>query len=48
MTKIGKIFGVSSNSIRKRCKLLGIVLENRLGYWTKQKSVCNNSNGPVA
>ena len=24
MTKIGKMFGVSDNAVRKRCKLLGI------------------------
>lgn len=37
MTEIGKIFGVSDNAIRKRCKKLGIVLEKRAGYWTKVK-----------
>jgi hypothetical protein len=36
-TEIGKIYGVSDNAIKKRCKKLGIVLENRLGYWTKVK-----------
>lgn len=36
-TEIGKMFGVSDNAIKKRCKKLGIVLENRLGYWTKVK-----------
>ncbi|MCK9279307.1 MAG: HNH endonuclease [Melioribacteraceae bacterium] len=37
MTKIGKMFGVSDNTIRKWCKNYGIELGNRLGYWTKIK-----------
>lgn len=32
---IGKMFGVSGNAIKKRCKLLGISLSNRRGYWQK-------------
>lgn len=35
MTKIAEIFGVSDNAVKKRCKTLGIVIENRLGYWRK-------------
>jgi hypothetical protein len=37
MVKIGDMFGVSSNSILKRCKKLGIPLKGR-GYWAKLKS----------
>lgn len=37
MTKIGEMFGVSDNAVRKRAKKLGIVLENRLGYWGFRK-----------
>jgi hypothetical protein len=29
MTKVGEMFGVSDNAIRKRCKVLGIALPNR-------------------
>jgi Zn finger protein HypA/HybF involved in hydrogenase expression len=39
MTKIGEMFGVSDNAVRKRAKKLGIVLENRLGYWSKQQAL---------
>lgn len=35
MTEIGKMFGVSSNSIKKRCKLLKIELKPMRGYWNK-------------
>lgn len=35
MTKIAEMFGVCDNTIKKRCKKLGIVLENRQGYWRK-------------
>jgi hypothetical protein len=35
-SKIGEMFGVSGNSIKKRAKSLNIKLENRLGYWTKK------------
>lgn len=34
-TEIAKMFGVSDNAIRRRAKNLGILLENRLGYWAK-------------
>jgi len=36
-TEIGKMFQVSGNSIKKRCKVLGILIENRRGYWQKKK-----------
>jgi hypothetical protein len=35
MTKIAEMFGVSDNAVKSRCKKLGIVLENRQGYWRK-------------
>lgn len=35
MTKIGEIYGVSDNAIKKRAKKLGIELPNRRGYWAK-------------
>lgn len=38
MTEIGKMFGVSSNSIKKRCKRLGIELKDMRGYWQKIKA----------
>lgn len=38
LIKIGKIFNVCDNSIRKRCKLLGIQIEKfKKGYWIKNK-----------
>ena len=37
MTEIGKMFGVSDNAIKKRCKKLGIQLKSMLGHWTKVK-----------
>jgi predicted RNA-binding Zn-ribbon protein involved in translation (DUF1610 family) len=37
MTKIGEKYQVSSNSVKKWCKKYGIILESRLGYWTKIK-----------
>lgn len=37
MTEIGKMFGVSDNAVKKRCKKLGIELKPMLGYWTKKK-----------
>lgn len=46
MTKIGKLFGVSDKAISKRAKKLGIDLEPRRGYWTKQKN--NKSDVRVA
>ena len=33
MTEIGKMFGVSDNAIKKRCKKLGIELKPMRGYW---------------
>ena len=38
MTKIGKMFGVSDNAVKKRAKLLGIELQDRRGYWMKMKA----------
>lgn len=35
MTEIGKMFGVSDNAIRKRCKKLGIELKPMRGHWRK-------------
>lgn len=35
MTKIGKMLGVSDNSVKKRCRLLGIELKPMRGYWRK-------------
>jgi 5-methylcytosine-specific restriction endonuclease McrA len=32
---IGKVYGVNGNSIKKRCKSLGIILTNRKGFWQK-------------
>lgn len=37
MTKIGEKFGVTDNSVRKRCKLLGIRYPGR-GFWQKLKA----------
>lgn len=34
--KIGEMFGVSGNAIKKRCRSLGIELESRRGYWVKK------------
>ncbi len=36
---IGKMFNVSGNSIRKRCKKFGIKLEPKRGYWAKKRAV---------
>lgn len=36
--EIGKMFGVSGNAVRNRCKLLGITLQPRRGYWAKARS----------
>ena len=41
MTKIGKIFGVSDNAVKKRAKLLGIQLQDRRGYWSKITNLTN-------
>lgn len=39
MTKVGKMFGVSDNAIRKRCSNLGVeVPKNGRGFWTSLKS----------
>lgn len=35
MTEIGKMFGVSDNAVKKRCKKLGIELKPMRGYWRK-------------
>lgn len=37
LREIGKMYGVGANAIKKRCNVLGIFLENRLGYWSKKK-----------
>ena len=44
MNKIGEMFGVNGNSIKKRAKLLGIETKNRRGYW--QKVAAGKLNGP--
>lgn len=36
-TEIGELFGVSGNAIKKRARKLGIILPDRLGYWTKRR-----------
>lgn len=42
-TTIGKMFGVSDNAIRKRCKTLGVVIPKREpGYW----AIVNQKNKP--
>lgn len=39
MTKVGKMFGVSDNAIRKRCSNMGVELpKNRRGFWTSVNS----------
>lgn len=35
MTEIGKMFGVSDNAVKKRCKKLGIELKPMRGHWRK-------------
>jgi len=37
MIKIGRIYGVTDNAVRKWCKKYNIHVGNRLGYWTKIK-----------
>lgn len=37
LREIGKMYGVGTNAIKKRCNVLGIFLENRLGYWSTKK-----------
>lgn len=39
MKEIGRMFGMSDNGIRKRCKTLGIELKPTKGYWAKQKAL---------
>lgn len=39
MTEIGKMYGVSDNAVKKRCKFFGIELKSMRGYWAKQKSL---------
>lgn len=36
-TKIGEKYGVSGNTIKKRCEILGIKTESRRGYWSKKR-----------
>jgi len=36
--KIGEMFGVTGNAVKKRCKSLGIKLEPRRGYWAKKRA----------
>ena len=38
MTTLAVKYGVSDNTIRNWCKSYGIELENRLGYWAKQRA----------
>jgi len=38
LTKIGKKFNVTANTVKKRAKKLGIVLANRKGYWQKKNA----------
>lgn len=35
LTEIGKMFGVSDNAIRKRCKKLGIEMKSMRGHWRR-------------
>lgn len=35
MTEIVKMFGVSDNAVKKRCKRLGVELKSMRGYWSK-------------
>ena len=44
MTAIGKIFGVSDNAVKRRCKLLGVELKDMRGYWAKQQALNKISN----
>jgi predicted Zn-ribbon and HTH transcriptional regulator len=37
MTKLGEMFGVSDNAVKKWCKQYGIVIGERRGYWAKVK-----------
>ena len=38
-TEIGKMFGVTDNTVKKRCQRLGIELTPMRGYWAKQKAL---------
>lgn len=38
MTEIGRMFGVSDNAVKKRCKILGIELRDMRGYWNKLRA----------
>ena len=38
MTKVGEMFGVGSNAVKKWCKNYGIILGERRGYWQKRES----------
>lgn len=35
--KVGQMFGVTGNTIKKRCQKMGIDIGCRLGYWSKLK-----------
>lgn len=37
MTQIGKMFSVSDNAVKQRCRKLGIELKPMRGYWMKNK-----------
>lgn len=39
MTKIGEMFGVSDNAVKKRAKKLGIELKPMRGYWAKLRAL---------
>lgn len=43
-TDIGKMFGVSSNAVRKRCKVLGIDLPPKRGLWAKEHLTKKNAS----
>lgn len=38
MISIGKMFGVSDNAVKKRCRKLGIELKDMRGYWRKMQT----------
>lgn len=40
--KIGEIYGVTGNAIKKRCKTLGIDLKSRRGHWTARRDLTVN------
>ena len=35
--EIGQIYNVSGNAVKKRCRLLGIPLQKRRGYWSRKR-----------